>query len=323
MVSMKKCFFIILLFLIVLSLTFVLYHNISIGIEKNTCAANFGDNLKMVTVDDKKISCYVQGAGNKTIVLLSGYGTPSPIANFMPLANKLSENYKVITIEYFGYGFSDDVSKNRTNEDFVEEIRGTLKELKIEPPYILMPHSFSGIYAMHYANEYPDEIEAIIELDASKPNQMKDKQVATKNFWNKIKSFVGIYRIIDWCKPTYMEDMFFKDINKELYNDKLLELMHKDFVWHYDSTSSVNEENMAYKNASELFDVKYPESLPVLSIICSRNAKNESLNWVKLHEEVFSNPDIQKIEILEGRHYIFYTQLDAICSLTNRFLTNT
>lgn len=274
----------------------------------------------MVTVRDRKISCYVQGNGPTTIILLSGYGTPSPIANFMPLSNELSKNYKVVTIEYFGYGFSDASNEERSNENFVYEIRSTLKELGIQPPYVLMPHSFSGIYSMYYARQYPEEISAIIGLDDSKPNQMKGKNTHTKDFWCKVKSFFGVYRIIDWLNPSYMEDMFFKGIDKTIYNEDLLNLMHKDFVWNYNASTNVNEENMMYKNASELFDVKYPENLPVLSILCSKNTNNEDLNWVQLHEEVFSNSAIQKIKILEGRHYIHYTQIDAISNLTQEFL---
>ncbi len=268
------------------------------------------------------MSCYIHGNGSKTIVLLSGYRTPSPIANFMPLSNELSKNYKVVTLEYFGYGFSDSTNEERSNKNLVEEIRSVLNQLGLKPPYVLMPHSFSGIYSMYYANKYPVEISAIIELDCSKPNQMKNKEANYKNWWCKVKSFFGVYRIIDRYNPNYMEDMFFKGIDRSIYGEDLINLMHKDFVWHYDSSANVNEENMMYKNASELFDIKYSATLPVLSIICSKNAKNESLNWVQLHEEVFSNPNIQQLKILEGRHYIYYSRIESISSLTNNFLGN-
>ena len=135
-----------------------------------------------------------------------------------------------------------------------------------------------------------------------------------------MKSFLGIYRLIDCFNKNYMEDMFLKGIDKSLYNENLLDLMHKDFIWNYNKTPNINEDNMTYKNASELFDVKYPKNLPVLSILCSKNAKKESLGWVKLHEEVISNPSIQKIEILEGRHYIHYSQVNSISKLTDTFL---
>lgn len=298
----------------------ILNHNIRKSTEKSLYMQTLGENLKTVTVKNKNMSCYVQGSGEKTIVLLSGYGTPSPIANFMPLSDELSKNYKVVTIEYFGYGFSDNTYEERTNDNFVEEIRLALKELNIEPPYILMPHSFSGIYSMHYANKYPKEIEAIIGLDDSKPNQMKQNSTSIKQKWQFIKNWFGIYRIIDWSNPSYMEEMFFKGINKNIYSQEMLDLMHIDFVWHYDSIPNINEENMMYSNAKELFDVKYPDNLPVLSIVCSRNAEKQDLNWVGLHEEVMSNRDIQKLEILEGRHYIHYNQVSSIVDLTDKFL---
>ena len=225
-------------------------------------------------------------------------------------------------LEYFGYGFSDSTGEIRSNENFVQEIRSALKELKIEPPYILMPHSFSGIYSMYYATKYPEEVSAIIGLDDSKPNQMKNNNSVNKHGYDKIKSFLGTYRIIDFFNKNYMEDMFFKGIDKSLYSEDLLDLMHKDFVWHYNTIPNINEDNMTYQNASELFDVKYPEDLPVVSILCSKNAEKESLGWVKLHEDVISNSSIQKIEILEGRHYIHYSKVNSISKLTDAFLSN-
>ena len=318
---LKKILFIVLIILTACIGGCIIYHHTENNIEKNTYSEIFGSNLKFVTVNGKKMSCYEKGSGDKTIVLLSGFGTPSPIANFMPLIEKLSENYKVIAIEYFGYGFSDNTAEIRSNDNFVNETRTALKQLGVKPPYVLMPHSFSGIYSMHYAKKYPEEISAIIGLDDSKPNQMKNNSSVTKHWYDEIKSFLGVYRIIDYFNKDYMEDMFFKGIDKNIYSEDLLDLMHKDFVWHYNAISNVNEENMTYKNASELFDIKYPESLPVMSILCSKNAEKESLGWVKLHEDVISNPEIQKIEILKGRHYIHYTQVDAIAKLTDDFLS--
>ena len=317
----KRILFIIPIALILLIIGFAIYHHVKISIEKAQYAEILGENLKLVTVNNKKMSCYETGSGDKTIVLLSGFGTPSPIANFMPLVEKLSQNHRVVVLEYFGYGFSDSTEEIRSNENFTNEIRTALKELKIAPPYVFMPHSFSGIYSMYYATKYPEEISAIIGLDDSKPNQMKNSNVANKHNYDKIKSFFGVYRLIDYFNKNHMEDMFFKGINKKLYSENLLNLMHKDFVWHYNSTPNVNEENMTYKNAAELFDVKYPEPLPVLSILCSKNAEKESLGWVKLHEDVISNPEIQKIEILDGRHYIHYSQADKIAKLTDAFLS--
>src|SRR5699024_1892052 len=39
----------------------------------------------------------------------------------------------------------------------------------VEGPYILLPHSMSGIEALHWAERYPNEVNAIIGLDMAVP----------------------------------------------------------------------------------------------------------------------------------------------------------
>jgi pimeloyl-ACP methyl ester carboxylesterase len=115
---------------------------------------------------------YTKGDGENTIVLLSGLGTAAPVLDFEPLVNELAKNHKVVVVESFGYGWSDVTNKERTVENIVEEIRTALKS-NIEGPYILMPHSISGIYSMYYANAYPDEVKAVIGIDFTLPQVLE------------------------------------------------------------------------------------------------------------------------------------------------------
>lgn len=78
------------------------------------------------------------------------------------LIEELKNNFKVVVVEPFGYGFSDETSKERSVENIISETRMTLKEANIDGPYILMPHSISGVYAEYYASIYPEEVEAIL-----------------------------------------------------------------------------------------------------------------------------------------------------------------
>lgn len=89
--KLKKVCIEILIVLLVLIAGFVVYHHVKNNMEKNKYSELFGENLKIVNVNNKKMSCYEKGTGDKTIVLLSGFGTPSPIANFMPLSDELSK----------------------------------------------------------------------------------------------------------------------------------------------------------------------------------------------------------------------------------------
>ncbi|MED0716688.1 alpha/beta hydrolase [Aeribacillus sp. FSL K6-1121] len=115
---------------------------------------------------------YTKGDGENTIVLLSGLGTAAPVLDFDPLVNELAKNHKVVVVESFGYGWSNVTNKERTVENIVEGIRTALKS-NIEGPYILMPHSISGIYSMYYANAYPDEVKAVIGIDFTLPQVLE------------------------------------------------------------------------------------------------------------------------------------------------------
>lgn len=124
---------------------------------------------EMVTVNGHKMSIYVEGEGDKTLVFMSGGGTCSPILDFKSLYSLLSDDYRIVVVEKFGYGFSDIVDESREIERILNETRTALDKAGIAGPYILCPHSMSGIEALYWAQKYPEEIEAIIGLDMAVP----------------------------------------------------------------------------------------------------------------------------------------------------------
>ena len=68
---------------------------------------------QLVEVDCHNMSVYTEGEGDNTIVFMSGWGTTSPIPDFKALYSRLSDDYKIVVIEKFGYGFSDIVDGER------------------------------------------------------------------------------------------------------------------------------------------------------------------------------------------------------------------
>jgi pimeloyl-ACP methyl ester carboxylesterase len=120
---------------------------------------------KLVKVNERNMHIRQMGNGNKTIVLLPGWGMLLPSVEFAPLMRELSKKYTVCSVEFFGYGHSDNTDIPRTNENYTQEIRESLFAVGLKPPYVLMPYSASGIYAEYYAAKYPNEIEGLILLD--------------------------------------------------------------------------------------------------------------------------------------------------------------
>lgn len=123
----------------------------------------------MVEVDGGQMSVYTGGGGTQTLVFLSGSGTCSPILDFKALYSQLSDGYRVAVPERFGYGFSDMTGLPRDLDTVLEQTRAALAGAGLSPPYVLCPHSMSGLEALYWAQKYPGEVSAIIGLDMSVP----------------------------------------------------------------------------------------------------------------------------------------------------------
>lgn len=245
---------------------------------------------KAVEVNGKTMKAHVKGSGDKTIVMLSDWGTDSPIDDFFPLYNKLSKDYKVVVLEYFGYFGSDITNDERTNENMVQEIRTALHELNINPPYILMPHSMSGLYSLYYANKYPSEVLGIIGMDMALPQKQLEEwneETFEKAKLNQESSNLNISIINQWNK--------FYDNSKEL----------KDLKY------PINLPVLAFISTKQI------EIIDEM-IKCG----TMKTSWVQMNDNMITNPNIQTKKILKGEHCLQHSQPDEIVKASIEFIKN-
>ncbi len=128
---------------------------------------------------------------------MSGGGTCSPILDFKSLYSLLSNKYRIVVVEKFGYGFSDVVDKKRGIESILADTRAALKTAGIEAPYILCPHSMSGIEALYWAQQYPEEVLAIIGLDMAVPKSYQNYNINMAMLkLSQFASAIGITRLL-------------------------------------------------------------------------------------------------------------------------------
>lgn len=128
-----------------------------------------------VSVNSHNLNIYSEGSGEQTLVFLSGGGTSSPVLDFRSLYTLLTDDYQIAVVEKAGYGFSEVNGEiSRDIETILSETRQALQLAGIDGPYILCPHSMSGIEALYWAQEYPEEVTAIIGLDMAVPAAYED-----------------------------------------------------------------------------------------------------------------------------------------------------
>ena len=209
----RKILLCILILLIAFLLILFVYHRIMLN-KEDKLLENYPGEL--VTVDGHHMNIHSEGEGEHTLVFLAPAGDTSPAMTFKPLYSKLNGNFKTVVIEKFGYGMSDIVDTKRNYETMVDECREALKQEGIEAPYVLCPYSKSGLDALTWVQNYPDEVEAIISIDMAFPESYDNVDIPQESNQSPFISFLkgsGIIRL-------FVTDGVYPDVYSE--EDKAL-----------------------------------------------------------------------------------------------------
>lgn len=262
-----------------------------------------------VLVDGKQMNVLIQGDGKETIILLPGYGTASPVLDFMPLVNELSPYYRVVVIEPFGYGLSDDTDKVRTSQNIVDEIHECLQKLNIKR-YTLMGHSIFGIYGLEYVNQHEKEVKAFVGIDNSVPKQETDELPVSSL---QLLHQSGFYRLIVKMNPDQLVMPNVDDQTK----DQIKMLTFRNFL---DESQASEAENITnnFKNAQRLH---FPKNLPVVFYLADET-EEETPSWKPMHEDLLKNVEHGKVVTFKGGHYLHHTKSKEIADGVRGFLSN-
>lgn len=286
-------------------------------------------------VDGEKMSAYIKpyakGESSHTIVILRTAEDPCASITLRPLANAIShKGYKVIILDGLGAGFSDDTERPRTADNIAYEIHTALESLGVEGPYILMPHGTSGIYAQVYIEKYRDEVEGLIAVETDVAQQldktleharislpqyrrMYNKQLFLMESGKKLQNKIGLYELM-WSiyerNFMYLIDDFgtFGEYNeffplKSRYYEK------------YHNKNSMDEMRLTFENYERVADMKYPEDLPVLTMISYAKChayEMKYLEWEQIHRDLMTNEEIQDIRLVTGGpEFIYYLNFSS------------
>lgn len=279
-----------------------LFNNIMTAFEQKT----YPPIGEFVEVDGKDMHIYIKGEGDNTIVLMSGLGTAAPALDFEPLLNELAKENKVVVVEGFGYGWSDLTEKERTVENIIEEIRTALKNSNIHGPYILMPHSVSGVYSMYFANVYPEEVKAVIGIDPTLPEVLAyfDEVAPAMPGYMSYLAPAGLARL-----ATYINSEDFLPIADDgTYSEDNLKMTKAISAWKMNNKNVVAEANEIANNMEKTADMTFPTNMPVLLFTLKEDEKTEDgKNMLTFYETQLTDSSASKIVTLEGHHYLHWT----------------
>ncbi len=274
----------------------------------------------VVTVNNHKMHVYKNGEGADILVFMAGGGTCCPTLDFKPLWMPLSQKFTVVVIEKAGYGWSETANVSRDIDTILYETRTALSLANLSPPYILMPHSMSGLEALAWAIRFPDEIRAIIGLDAATPvcyDQLKPITATAMTLLYRILSFgtrIGLLRLI-----TKVAEKSIKASGQ--FSEKEISIYRHMFIHNSFTKNMVEEVKYCRNNAQKVKDLGYPNATPYLSFISDGKEIGVS-NWRELLIEFVSHMQYGKYVALDCGHYIHYYQPQIMALEIEKFISD-
>lgn len=254
---------------------------------------------KLVEVNGHNMSVYTWGDGDKTFVFMSGGGTCSPILDFKSLYSLLSNEYKIAVVEKFGYGFSDVVDENRDIDTILSETRMALDKAGIEPPYVLCPHSMSGLEALYWAQKYSEEVEAIVGLDMAVPDYYDEMNINIPIM--RLGQYCARLGITRWIPSLAESDA----IKLGTLSEKEKEIYRAIFYQKTATVTMIDEAKAVKKNAGVVKENGIPQ-VPMLLFISDGSGGTGFIKetWRSIPKAYISNCNNASYIELDCPHYI-------------------
>ena len=306
-----KIIFIVLAAVLIVLLGIYIHHQVHLKAEAQL-RLPLG---QMVEVDGHNMSIYVEGTGDLSLVFMSGGGTCSPILDFKSLYSLLSDTYQIAVVEKFGYGFSDVVDKGRDIDSILEDTRTALTAAGLHAPYVLCPHSMSGLEALYWAQKYPDEVSAIIGLDMAVPE-----------YYDRMNINIPIMRIASWTAhlgiTRFIPGISDSDaIRYGTLSDDEKEIYRAIFYSRTATLTMINETEQVKKNAEKVKSMGIPQ-FPMLLFISDGSGGTgfDKEIWREIPIEYISQVDEGEYIELNCPHYVHDYEYKTISESIIAFL---
>ena len=304
-----KCI-LVLLAVVIIAIAFVfIRHRIMLKQEESLLEQPLG---QLIEVDGHNMCVYTEGEGKHTLLFLSGSGTPAPILDFKSLYSLLEDDYRIVVIEKYGYGYSDMVDTERSFTTILRQDREALEKAGVEGPFILCPHSMSGLEAIMWAQDYPEEVEAIVGLDNVLPRTYDGYDIEGTI---KYERFVVAARELGLLR-FYYSDSFLPDA---LSKDE--KKLYRAIASRNTANVDVVNEGWAIADAVELIDSKPKPDIPIIMFI-SDGEETKGSNWVDNHYAYAEDLSNAKVIELGCGHYVHYFKAEDIASEMRIFIQN-
>ncbi|HEY7361815.1 MAG TPA: alpha/beta fold hydrolase [Streptosporangiaceae bacterium] len=142
------------------------------------------------------LNCTVAPDARQPVVILEQGGGGNSLAWFL-LQPEVARAAAVCAYDRAGMGWSEPGPAPRDGRQIAAELQRLLHNAGLAGPYVLVGHSFGGLYVRAFAAEFPQEVAGLVLLDATHPDIWTRTPGGRAEYQNNAR----VYAAARWLAP--------------------------------------------------------------------------------------------------------------------------
>jgi pimeloyl-ACP methyl ester carboxylesterase len=123
---------------------------------------------ELVDIGGRRLHVHCKGdARGPAVVFEAGLSQYTAESTYSKAQDLIAPFARTCTYDRAGLGWSDPVDGPRTQQDMVEDLHKLLAAMRLTGPVVIVGHSMGGLLARLYAKTYPEQVAALVLVDAS------------------------------------------------------------------------------------------------------------------------------------------------------------
>jgi pimeloyl-ACP methyl ester carboxylesterase len=126
---------------------------------------------KLVDIGGRSLYVECSGSGSPTVLLEGGFGGGTK--TWVDVHKDLARTTRTCAYDRAGVGTSIGISGTHDAADEIGDLERLLAAARLEPPYVVVGHSYGGLLARLFAQAHPDEAGGLVLVDAMGRDQTR------------------------------------------------------------------------------------------------------------------------------------------------------
>ena len=266
---------------------------------------------RLVDVGGHQLHLLCQGNGSPVVILEPGL--PGSSLAWESITADIAPFARVCSYDRAGYGWSDIGPSPRVAGNIVHELNALLQAAAIEPPYILVGHSFGGLMMQLYANRYPAEVAGMVLVDSSHPDQVSQT--------TDLETVSVLGPVIQLLAPVGIPRFFFPvPAGSPESRDDSVRRLERELLKTTKSLRTVASELAGLRESLIDAGANRP-NLEQRPLIVLTEGRRGAKFWHEMQEDLTKLSDVSEWHIVEGAgHFIHHDRPEAVVNAIRRVL---